>query len=218
MSKLNDFIKSERNYFGKIYVDINYAIDNVSPFLDKSTMKNRKYSVKLPVLKKYMELLDSSESEEKKSGIFGIFKGDKYIDILEDYKRDNRENLNQIEKCSKCTCLNCTVECKFDTCLGCRPGSRIAYCDHEKINLTLHDNFILDLTNNNTGASDKYKVLATLQNCELQRKYIIIQNLLNPEERFILYYYPGISEDEFGEIEDSQEFDYIASVYESTAV
>ena len=53
---------------------------------------------------------------------------------------------------------------------------------------------------------------------KLQRKYIIIQNLLNPEERFILYYYPGISEDEFGEIEDSQEFDYIASVYESTAV
>ncbi len=218
MSKVQDFIDGERDYYGKMYVDINYAIDNISPFLDKKTFNNRKYTVKLPVLKKYMELLDSAEGESKKNGLMNIFKSDKQLDSLNSYKRDNKESLSQLEKCSKCACLNCTVECKFDSCLGCRPHSKIVFCDHQKINITFHDNFILDLTNNRTGKADKYKVLATIQDCLLERKYIIIQNIVSAQDRFILYYYPGISEDDFGEIEDAEEFDYIASVYESVNI
>lgn len=216
MDKMEGFLNSERERYGKLFVDINYAIDNVSPFLEKQDLSNRKYITKLPVLKKYMELLDSAERDNKKEGFFSkLFNNDKYTGLLESYKADNLDNFNQLEKCSKCACLNCTATCKFDSCLGCRPGSKIVYCDHEKINATFHDNYILNLTNDRTGTEDRYKVLATLQDCELDRKYIIIQSLMSKDEKFILYYYPGISEDNFGEISDEQEFDFIASVYES---
>ena len=38
---------------------------------------------------------------------------------------------------------------------------------------------------------------------------------INSKEKFILHYYPGISEDTYGEITDPEEFDYIVSTYQS---
>ena len=49
---------------------------------------------------------------------------------------------------------------------------------------------------------------------KLDRKYIIIENIKS-KEKFILYYYPGISEDSYGEIKDAQEFDFIVSTFQS---
>ncbi|MBA5851411.1 DUF1292 domain-containing protein [Clostridium sp. cel8] len=213
MNKIDKFIDSEKNYYGKIFVDISYAIENVSPFLDKQLLNRRKYIVKIGTLKRYIDLLESCKSETQKSKFLNIFKSDKYISLLKDYKNDNLESLNQLDKCSKCKCLNCIVNCKFDGCLACKNDSNIAYCDKKKINVSLHDNFVLYLRNNKTGKDGTYNVIATLQDIELDRKYIIIQDL-ESSEKFILYYYPGISEDSYGEITDPNEFDFIVSIFQ----
>lgn len=217
MSKDLDFIKSEKDNWGKVYVDISYAIDNVAPFLSEQTLKIRKYYGKVDVLKKYVTLLDSAEAESKKnsSSFLGKFKDNNSISLVSAYKNDNKETFNQLKNCSKCACLNCPKDCTFNTCSGCRPDSFIQKCDHEKINMTVHDNFILNLTNNSTGHPSKYKVLATLQDCELNRQYIIIENIMDKEDKFVLYYYPGISEDDYGEISDPQEFDFIVETFQS---
>lgn len=213
MSKAEDFIKEEKEHYGKIYIDINYAIDNITPFLGEG-IKKRKYSHKLLPLKKYIELLDSANSEVSKSGLLGIFKDEKYIDLLKGYKADNLELFNCLENCSNCKCLNCVEECSFSCCEGCRDGARIAECDHKKINVTLHDNFSLNLTNNDTGKDERYKVLATLEDIEKDKRYIITSNVYTGD-KYILYYYPGIKEDTFGEIKDEDEFDFIASTFEN---
>ena len=229
MSSTQDFIKNEKDHYGKLYVDIAYAVDNITPFLDPSIIRIRKYTVKLPIIKKYIALLESSESESKKGGFLNLFNGTKYIDLLQQYKNDNRDDFKQLEKCKGCACLNCTVECKFDSCLGCRRGSNITSCDHKKINITLHDEFFLNLKNNNTGRDDRYKVLATLQDVQINsfneqtgkqevgQKYIVIENI-NNKERFILYYYCGISEDTYGEIKNPEEFDLVSSIFQSTDI
>lgn len=214
MSKIEEFIKTEKDHYGKIYVDITYAIDNVTPFLETKALKRRKYTVKLPVLKKYIELLESSESDNKKSGFFNLFNSDKYKNILNDYKAQNSESFIQLKNCSSCSCLNCTAECNFDSCAGCRAGSSIKSCDHKKINVTVHEDFFLNLTNNRTGEDDRYKVLATLQDSQFEKKYIYTKNL-NTNEKFILYYYPGIVEDTYGEITDEEEFDFIVETAET---
>ncbi|WPC41989.1 DUF1292 domain-containing protein [Clostridium sp. JS66] len=214
MNKAEEFLKIEKDKYSKIYVDITYAIDNISPFLDQSTLKGRKYVSKIHILKKYMELIDASMSEINKSGFLGIFKNDKSVDLIKDYRDENLDSLDQLEKCSKCQCLNCTANCKFDSCLGCKDNSKIISCDHKKINVTKHDNFTLNLTNNRTGDDDRYIVLSTLQDVEVDNKYIIIQNVLT-KEKFILHYYPGISEDTYGEITDPEEFDFIVSTFQS---
>jgi hypothetical protein len=214
MGKAEEFLKSEKDKYGRIYVDINYAIDNISPFLEKDSLRKRKYVSKVSTIKKYTEAIETAELEIKKSSFFSRISNDKYVDLIKSFKRDNLETLNQLEKCSQCRCLNCTADCEFDSCMGCKSGSNIVSCDHRKINVTKHDNFILNLTNDKTGGSDRYFVLATLQDAVLNRKYIIIENILS-KEKFILYYYPGISEDNYGEITDGEEFDFIVSTFQS---
>ena len=215
MNKDLELLKSEKDIWGKVYVNISYGIDNVAPFLNENTLKIRKYHGKVDVLKKYITLLESSEAECKKnaSSFLGRFKGNNSISLISSYRNDNREEFNQLKNCSKCSCLNCPKDCKFNSCRGCRPDSLIKKCDHEKINMTVHDNFILNLTNNSTGRPSSYKVLATLQDCELQRQYIIIENIIDKEDKFVLYYYPGISEDDYGEISDVEEFDFIVETF-----
>lgn len=213
MGRAEDFLKLERDRYGKVFVDLTYTVDNISPFLENGELDKRKYVTKLPVLKKYIDLIESAEREvHKKGGFLSFFKDDKYIDLLNSYKHDNLESLNQLEHCSQCVHRNCTED-KFDGCLGCRENSRIVYCDHEKINVTFHDNWILTLNNDKTGDVDKFKVLATLQDILKDQKYIIIRNL-RTDEKFILHYFPGISDDSYGEITDADEFDFIVSAYQ----
>jgi hypothetical protein len=214
MGRSEEFLKQEKERFGKVYVDLTYALDNVAPFLEKEDLNSRKYINKLPVLKKYIDLIETAQRESsKKSGFFGFFNDDKYIDLLNSYKKDNADSLNQLEHCAKCSHIKCT-EPKFDGCLGCRENSRIVYCDNEKINVTFHDNWMLSLNNDRTGELDRHKVLATLQDIQKDQKYIIIENL-RTDEKFVLYYEPGLSEDSYGEIHDEDEFDFVVQTYQS---
>lgn len=214
MGKAEEFLRKEKEHWGKVYIDLTYAVDNISPFVSKNELNNRKYVNKLPVVKRYIDLIETAEREaSKKKGFLGLFSDDdKYIDLLGSYKRDNFDALNQLEHCSSCVYKDC-MEDKFDGCLGCRENSRIVYCDHEKINVSFHDNWILTLNNDRTGEVDRHKVLATLQDVERDQKYIIIENV-RTDEKFVLYYNPGLSEDTYGEITDEDEFDFVVSTYQ----
>jgi hypothetical protein len=212
--RVQEYLKREKEHYGSIYVDINYAIDSITPFLDKKNLEDRKYVSRLPVLKRYMELIESAENDTLKGGFLKLFGNDKYKDLLERYKRDNKLELEQLERCRECTCLNCTASCRFDGCLGCRNGAEVVKCDHGIMNVIFHKNFTLDLTNEGTGRDERYMVLATLQNLEKDVRYIIIEGI-SSKEKFVLYYYPGISEDTYGEITNESEFDYIVSTFES---
>lgn len=213
MSNTIDFINNERDTIGKTYTEITYAISEISPFLDSSILKKRKYYSKLPILKKYIDLLNDAEYSSK-SKKFNFFNRDNNILKLEEYKQDNLEAFNQFQDCSKCACLNCIKECEFKSCSGCRTNSYIKSCDKSKLNVRFHKNFILDLTNNNTGKSNRYKVLATIENCIEDNLYIALENLSDNSDKLLLYYYPGISSDDFGEITDEEEFNLVIETYE----
>ncbi|URZ18198.1 DUF1292 domain-containing protein [Clostridium felsineum] len=215
MSRTEDFVKSEKAQYEKIFSDISFTINDISDFLDKPTLNNRKYVTRISVLSKYIELLDSANLESKKSGFLGNLLGNnKYIDLVQSYKNDHISDFTQLESCSKCACLNCTSECKFDSCNGCSSGKTVAYCDHKRTNVVLWKNKVLNLTNNATGSDDRYSVLALVQDALEDKRYILIENLMN-SERFILYYTPGISEDSYGEITDEKDFNFAASAYEN---
>lgn len=213
--KAEEFIKQEKDKYGKMSYELSVAIDNVSPFIEREVLSSRKYVSRLPVLRKYIEYIEAAESEIGKSGFFGKFSSDsKYVDLLEGYKNDHQDDFLQLEKCSRCQCLNCTAECSFESCRGCREGAEIVECDHKSLNVTFYDDFTLNLLNERTGRDEKYAVLATMEDPQLKRKYIIIEGIYS-NEKFILYYYPGISEDNYGEITDEAEFDRIVNTYET---
>lgn len=218
MSKINDFISKDKNYYGKIYSDIAFAVDEIKDFIDRDTLRNRKYFSRQHVLEKYIELLDTAKEESKNIGFFkNLFDSDKYINLLQGYKEDHSEELDQLSKCSKCACLKCSSPCKFDSCSGCRGGRNVALCDHNRTNVASFDNSensILELTNNKTGENDRYHIMAIVQDAKNDKRYILIENLRD-KERFILYYYPNISEDDYGEIVNEDDFNFAASAYDN---
>jgi hypothetical protein len=210
-----DFINEERRYWGKIYTDVAYAISEISPFLSEKDLKTRKYFTKASILQEYTKLLDFAEADCKKKSLFSIFKPNPSINLLQDFKSKNRENFKQLEKCSHCECLNCAFDCNFKKCSSCRNGSLICSCDKKRVNVRKFDNFTLDLTNNDTGISSKYNVLAIVEDCTLNNLYILLENLINSNDKLVLYYYPGIKEDSYGEITNAKEFDFIVETYQN---
>lgn len=209
-----DFINGERRHWGKIYTDVAYAISEISPFVSERDLNIRKYVVKAPILQEYIKLLDSAETECKKKSLFSMFKSNPAIELLQDYKAKHSENFKQLEKCSHCTCLNCAFECNFKKCSSCRSGSMLYFCDKSKVNVRKFDDFTLDLTNNDTGRASKYKVLAVVEDCKLDKLYILLQNLNDSNDKLVLYYYPGIKEDSYGEITNAEEFDFVVETYQ----
>jgi hypothetical protein len=216
MAKDIDFIEEERRHWGKVFTDITYAINEVSPFIDEDQLKRRRYYSKVSILNQYMDMLNSTELDSKKKSFFDKFKGDDNIYDLRNFKSKNFSTFNQLESCSKCQCLNCAFECKFKSCSGCKEGSVIKACDKEKANVRIYDDFKIDLKNDDTGVTNKYKVLAIIENCVLDKLYILLENLHDCDDKLILYYYPGIKSDNFGEITDSEEFDFVVETYQQS--
>jgi len=215
MDKDLEFIESEQNYWGKIYTDIMFAISEVSPFVEEKKLKIRKYYVKKDVLKEYNKLLETAKSTNSKKSFFSLFKNNSSVDLIKDFKRKNLDDFNELEKCSSCECLNCSFNCNFKSCSSCRKGSHITFCDKDKVNARIFENFTLDLVNNDTKITSKYKVLAVIENCELHKQYILLENVKNNNDKLILYYYPGLKDDDFGEITDIDEFNFVAEIYQS---
>ncbi len=210
-----DFINEERRYWGKIYTDVAYAISEISPFVSERDLNIRKYFTKASILQEYTKLLDSAEADCKKKSLFSMFKSNPSITLLRDFKCKNRETFTQLEKCSHCECLNCAFDCNFKKCSSCRSESMICFCDKERVNVRKFNNFTLDLTNNDNGRSSKYKVLAVVEDCTLNNLYILLENITNSGDKLVLYYYPGIKEDSYGEITDAAEFDFVIETYQS---
>ena len=210
-----DFINAERRYWGKIYTDVAYAISEISPFVSERDLNIRKYFTKSSVLQEYTKLLDSAEADCKKKSLFSMFKSNPSINLVQDFKAKNIETFKQLEKCSNCECLSCAFECNFKKCSSCRSGSKICFCDKKRVTVRKFDNFTLDLTNNDTGRASKYKALGVVEDCTLDKLYILLENITNSSDKLVLYYYPGIKEDSYGEITDGGEFDFVIETYQS---
>lgn len=214
MKRDKSYIEEERALWGKYYTDIAFAINEIEPFVDEKELRKRKYYSKFGIMKDYIKLLDDVEVDSNKKSFFNAFKSDDRIEKLRAYKDKNRIVFKQFENCSKCSCLNCVAECKFKSCSGCRENSFLKTCDKEKINVRYHKHFQIDLRNNDTGAKNTYKVLATLEDSELDNLYIILENVRDSGDKLVLYYYPGLREDTYGEITDVEEFDFVVETYQ----
>lgn len=212
MGRAKDFIEKEKNDLGSLLYNINGAITEIAPFIEEETLKSRKYYTRLDSVKELLKYLEDMLYKEGKDGILGFLNDSKRISEVENTKNKYFTPIRQLENCSKCKCLNCVKTCKLDSCSGCREGAYVKDCNKDNFNTVVHDGFILNLSRDE-GVSSRYNVLATMQDINKDRRYITIQEI-GTEEKFILYYYPGISESDFGEITDQEEFDFIVSTFE----
>ncbi|KMT22719.1 hypothetical protein [Clostridium cylindrosporum] len=212
MGRAKDFIEKEKDQLGSLLYNINGAIAEIAPFIEEETLRNRKYFSRVDAANELLKYLEDKYYEENKDGILGFLNDGKRIAEVENKKNKYSLPISQLENCSKCKCLSCTKTCSFDSCSGCREDAFVKECNKESFNTVFYNDFILNLTRDGEGSS-RYNVLATLQDLNRDQKYIIIQEIATGE-KFILHYYPGISESDYGEITDKEEFDFIVNEFE----
>lgn len=212
MGRAKDYIENSKNELGSLLYNINGAITEIAPFIEEETLKQRKYYTRIDSVKELLKYLEDMLYKESKDGLFGFLNDSSRIEKVKEKENEYYMHINQLKNCSKCKCLNCIKSCNLDSCRGCREGSFVKECNKENFNTVFHNDFILNLSKDG-GESLRYKVLATMQDVASDKRYIIIEEIIN-KEKFILYYYPGISESDFGEITNEDEFNFIVNTFE----
>lgn len=207
------FIDSEQEDYGKLYSDVIFALEEIEEFVPKEQLAERKFIEYLPVLKTYLDMLKNTEVDNNSRGTFGkLFHSHSSAEeTIEGFKAQNFDKLNQIRSCISCKCLTCPSECIMEGCNRCDKSGRVAKCDKKTTAVYTFTNKKLELNNNKTGENDIYNVLAIVQDKGYNQLFIIIELR---GEKFVLYYYPGISEDTYGEISDVEDFNFALNAYE----
>ncbi|MBC8059410.1 MAG: DUF1292 domain-containing protein [Clostridiaceae bacterium] len=207
------FIEKETADYGKLYADVIFALEEIEEFVPSEQLRERKFVEYLPTLKAYMDILKNTEIDNHTKGVFAKVFGnsDSQAAVIEKFKSENVEKFDQIRSCVNCKCLTCSNECIMEGCNRCEKSGRVAKCDKKTTCIYTFTNKELQLTNNKTGEDSLYNVLSIVQDKEYNQLFIIIE--LN-REKFVLYFYPGISEDTYGEISDVEDFNFAFSAYE----
>jgi hypothetical protein len=131
----NEIIENEINKYKKTYTDMMFAYDDLRQILDEKEINKRTFTNKVETLKEYMVFLDDLESQSKKDkGFFNkLLKSEKSIDdkIYNYLNHEKRIDIEKLEKCSQCKCINCVKECSMNGCLNCREKEYIFECNKE---------------------------------------------------------------------------------------
>jgi len=197
ITKPTNATKDELAVNKELYAKIVFGNDDVQDLLDKEEFKNRRCVRFIPILKEYVDLLAAND----------IFK-------ISVFKQTHNEDLTKIKDCVDCTCLHCTRDCAMSGCKGCdiNHKCKVASCDNKVSAVWTFADKTIELQNNKTGRNERLKVLATIQDLEYKQLYIVLdQN----GERVVLYYYPSISGDTYGEITDTDDLEFAAKALES---
>lgn len=224
MNKIKHITDGEREKYGKIQGDISYSISKLMSVLPSEELNLRRFYSKLPILNDYVTKTKEIDMRADKKGVLDVFRSDeKFAEELKEYKNKIIFDLNKLEVCSKCKCLNCEEICPFSIkgCNQCNPTSKIINCDKVRYRIISHPSNLL-LHDDDHDEEIDFKVLGILEDRELGINYIYLVHKTgrispNGEEEFderIFEYYKKTNGDvEYGNIETFEEINAIYQIF-----
>lgn len=202
--------------YKELYAKIVFALDEIKDFLSDEDLRRRKFYRLLPILKEYLELLESSEEDNKRKGLLHKLLGAKPSSErdAEAFLRQNADSFLQLEDCARCKCLSCPKDCKMEGCSRCEPGHgcRVSSCDNKESAVWTYGFKTLELRNNDTGNTETFEVRTVVQDLQYKQLYIVLDRR---GDKVILYYYPGLKGDDYGEIKDADDLNFAANAFEN---
>jgi len=207
-----NFVEKEISDYGKLYADVILSLEEIEDFVPSEQLRERKFVEYLPTLKTYIDILKNTQIDNHSKGTFAKIFGnsDSQDSVIRKFKAENVEKFEQVRSCVNCKCLTCSNECIMEGCNRCEKSGRVAKCDKKTTCVYTFTAKELSLTNDKTGEDNIYNVLSIVQDKEYNQLFIIIE--LN-REKFVMYFYPGISEDTYGEISDVEDFNFALNSY-----
>lgn len=217
MNKIKDWTDSERERHVPYHVKITNAIAENISFLSEEEKKNRRYYKAINGLSTYLEALDTADYKADGKGIFDCFKSDmKYQEEAERVKRDNWNDIKQCIKCSRCKCLDCTLDCPFKSCFNCNHTEHVFNCDKDKYCIIKGMPDVELICHDFGDRLVRFEVLGRLINKEDNNQYVLIAEIGNPSNSQLYRYvkYMNGSED-FCQMDSEEHLDKIYDIFVS---
>lgn len=188
MNKIKAFTDSEREQYGKLYVDLIMNIEEMSAFLTDEELKKRFFTRKVHLIKSYLDALDHADQQAEGNGLLEMFKSDeKYKDEVLQYKATLSDDLTKLQKCHQCRCLKCSVPCPFNACHYCNYTNHIVGCDQQRYTVTTGHTPIT-LYSNDEDRDVHFRVIGLLKDDFSDKQYIYLVETNNKDNQHILEY------------------------------
>ena len=200
LSKMSDtYVKAHGDLCLKVYSN---------EFRDE-TLKNKVKGLKFKVISEdFAELISKSIKESGKLMHFAV---DDTKEVRE-YHNKYGNQLNQVLNCSKCECIECVYECKFSSCGNCLSGCKVKQCD-KKENCIIESTKTLKLCNDEKERDIEFKILAIVESRVYDKKYILLQEKDNEDNKQMFIMTDGLEDTEYINIENEEELENIAGLF-----
>jgi len=200
LSKMSDtYVKAHGDLFLKIYSN---------EFRD-DTLKNKVKALKFKEISEdFVEMINKAIKESGKLMHFAV---DDTKEVRE-YHRKYVNQLNQVQNCSKCECIDCAYECKFSSCGNCLSGCRVKKCD-KKENCIIESTKTLKLYNDKKERDVEFEILAMVESKSYDKKYILLQDKDDEDNKQMFIMTDGLDDTEYINIENEEELENIAGLF-----
>jgi len=200
LSKMSDtYVKAHGDLFLKIYSN---------EFRD-DTLKNKVKALKFKeISEEFVEMINKAIKESGKLMHFAV---DDTKEVRE-YHRKYVNQLNQVQNCSKCECIDCAYECKFSSCGNCLSGCRVKKCD-KKESCIIESTKTLKLYNDKKERDVEFEILAIVESKSYDKRYILLQEKDDEDNKQIFIMTDGLDDTEYISIENEEELENIAGLF-----
>lgn len=212
MNKIKHITDKEQNKYEKIKKDITFKSSESNNLISIDEFNDRIYNKKVNVLDKYINKIDEINIKADGKGLLDFLKDDsKYEYELFEYKKTIQNDLDKLETCSKCSCLECSIQCPFKSCRECSPNVRVAGCDRNRYQITTgYKGITLYLDDEKIN----YEIVGILRDIQENKKYIYLSEINNSNNQQLLEYIKHLDgSEEFPALPNEETLDRIYEIF-----
>jgi len=207
MGNEKEYLSKMRDTYAKAHGDLFLKVYS-NEFRDE-TLKNKVKALKFEkISQEFINIIDKSIKESNKLMHFAL---DDTKEVNE-YHNKYRSQLNQVQNCSKCECIDCAYECKFSSCGNCLSSCRVKECD-KKENCIIESANILRLYNDKKERDVEFEILAIVESNVYDKRYILLQEKDDEDNKQMFIMTDGLEDTEYINIENEEELENIAGLF-----
>lgn len=207
MGNEKEYLSKMRDTYSKAHGDLFLKVYS-NEFRDE-TLKNKVKGLKFEkISEEFINIIDKSIKESTKLMHFAV---DDTKEVNE-YLNKHKGQLNQVQNCSKCECIDCAYECKFSSCGNCLSGCRVKDCD-KKENCIIESAKTLNLYSDDKERDFEFEILAIVESRTYDKKYILLQDKDDEDNKQMFIMTDGLEETEYLSIKNEEELENIAGLF-----
>jgi len=207
MGNEKEYLSKMRDTYSKAHGDLFLKVYS-NEFRDE-TLKNKVKGLKFEkISEEFINIIDKSIKESNKLMHFAI---DDTKEVNE-YQNKYKGQLNQVQNCSKCECIDCAYECKFSSCGNCLSGCRVKDCD-KKDYCIIESTKTLNLYSDDKERDVEFEILAIVESRAYDKKYILLQDKDDEDNKQMFIMTDGLEATEYLTIKNEEELENIAGLF-----